>query len=100
MFWVLGFILVFVALMIPTLAVILNSDVVKSYFAGAESIKLGEVIERIRAIEDEMSMMAGEIEALKDETKFVQRLLDGPERAQSQMLPPPSEIPEESPSER
>jgi len=66
--------------MIPTLAIVLNSPVVKGYFHGIDPIKLGEVIDRVRAIEDELSQMAGDIEALQDETKFVQRLLDDPER--------------------
>ncbi len=80
MFWVMGFLLVFVALMIPTLAIVLNSPVVKGYFQGTDPVKLGEVIDRVRAIEDELSQMAGEIEGLRDETRFVQRLLDDPDR--------------------
>jgi len=81
MFWVLGFLLVFVALLIPTLAIVLNSSVVKGYFHGTDQVKLGEVIDRVRALEDELAQMAGEIEALQDETHFVQRLLDNPDRA-------------------
>ncbi len=80
MFWVMGFLLVFVALMIPTLAIVLNSPVVKGYFHGTDPVKLGEVIDRVRAIEDEVGQMAQEIEALQDETKFVQQLLDDPTR--------------------
>jgi hypothetical protein len=83
MFWVMAFILLFVALMIPTLAIVLNSPVVKGYFHGTDPVKLGEVIDRIRAIEDELSQMAGEIETLRDETQFVQRLLDNPDRSGS-----------------
>ena len=92
MFWVMGFLLLFVALMIPTLAIVLNSPVVKGYFHGTDPIKLGEVIDRIRAIEDEISQMAGEIEALQDETRFVQRLLDDPERREptGRIAPPDS----------
>jgi hypothetical protein len=91
MFWVMGFLLVFVALMIPTLAIVLNSPVVKGYFHGTDPVKLGEVIDRVRAIEDEISQMAGEIEALQDETRFVQRLLDDPRRGESEKrLAPPN----------
>ena len=75
-----GFLLVFIALMIPTLAIVLNSPVVKGYFQGTDPIKLGEVIDRVRAIEDELSQMAGDIEALQDETQFVQRLLGNADR--------------------
>lgn len=90
MFWVMGFILIFVALLIPTLAIILNSPVVKGYFHGTDPIKLGEVIDRVRAIEDELSQMAGEIETLQDETKFVQRLLDDRKNNEEQRrIPPP-----------
>lgn len=98
MFWVLGFILVFVALMIPTLAIVLNSPVVKGYFHGTDPVKLGEVIDRVRAIEDELSQMAGDIEALQSETQFVQRLLDDPERGeQKKQLTPPDSPPGISP---
>lgn len=83
MFWVIGILLVFVALMIPTLAIVLNSPVVKWYFYGTEPVKLGEVMERVRAVEDELSQLAGEIEALKDETRFVAQLLDDPGRTGS-----------------
>jgi hypothetical protein len=92
MFWVMGFLLVFVALMIPTLAIVLNSPVVKGYFRGTDPVKLGEVIDRVRAIEDELSQMANDIEALRNETQFVQRLLndhDGGE-TRKQVAPPDS----------
>ncbi len=93
-----GFILVFVALMIPTLAIVLNSPVVKGYFHGTDPVKLGEVIDRVRAIEDELSQMAGDIEALQSETQFVQRLLDDPERGeQEKQLTSPDSPPGTSP---
>ncbi|MFC1639595.1 hypothetical protein ACFL3B_02390 [Gemmatimonadota bacterium] len=93
MFWVMGFLLVFVALMIPTLAIVLNSPVVKGYFHGTDPVKLGEVIDRVRAIEDELAQMAGDIEALQDETKFVQRLLDDPDPGQLKKRIAPPEFP-------
>ena len=93
MFWVMGFLLVFIALMIPTLAIVLNSPVVKGYFHGTDPVKLGEVIDRVRAIEDELSEMAGDIEALQDETQFVQRLLDDPDRGELKKRIAPPESP-------
>ena len=93
MFWVMGFLLVFVALMIPTLAIVLNSPVVKGYFHGTDPVKLGEVIDRVRAIEDELSQMAGDIEALQDETHFVQRLLENPDRGELKKRIAPPESP-------
>jgi len=100
MFWVMGFLLLFVALMIPTLAIVLNSPVVKGYFQGTDPIKLGEVIDRVRAIEDELSQMAGEIEALQDETRFVQRLLDDPDRGELKKRIGPPESPTETSPEQ
>lgn len=99
MFWVMAFILLFVALMIPTLAIVLNSPVVKGYFHGTDPVKLGEVIDRIRAIEDELSQMAGEIETLQDETKFVQRLLDDPDRNEQRRQIAPPDFPPGTSSE-
>lgn len=80
--------------MIPTLAIVLNSPVVKGYFHGTDPVKLGEVIDRIRAIEDELSQMASDIEALQSETQFVQRLLDDPNRSthRRQLSPPDSPV--------
>ena len=93
-----GFLLLFVALMIPTLAIVLNSSVVKGYFHGTDPVKLGEVINRIRAIEDELSQMASDIEALQSETEFVQRLLDDPDRrVNRRKLAPPDTPPGNSP---
>ena len=98
MFWVMGFLLVFVALMIPTLAIVLNSPVVKGYFHGTDPVKLGEVIDRVRAIEDELSQMASDIEALQDETRFVQHLLEDPDRRElNKRIAPPQTHPESSP---
>ena len=98
MFWVMGFLLVIVALMIPTLAIVLNSPVVKGYFHGTDPVKLGEVIDRVRAIEDELSQMAGDIEALQDETRFVQRLLDDPDRGdRNKRITPTKTHPDSSP---
>ncbi len=89
-----GFLLLFIALMIPTLAIVLNSPVVKGYFHGTDPVKLGEVIDRIRAIEDELSQMAGDIEALQSETEFVQRLLDDRDRRDmGRKLAPPDTPP-------
>ena len=100
MFWVMGFLLVFVALMIPTLAIVLNSPVVKGYFHGTDPVKLGEVIDRVRAIEDELSQMAGDIEALRDETRFVQNLLDDPNRGVNKgRIAPPGPLPDISPEQ-
>jgi hypothetical protein len=69
---------------------VLNSPVVKGYFHGTDPVKLGEVIDRIRAIEDELSQMASDIEVLQSETEFVQRLLEDPDRRdmRRQLAPP------------
>lgn len=80
MFWLMAFILLFVALMIPALAIVLNSPAVKGYFHGTDPVRLGEVMDRVRAIEDELSQMAGDIDALREETEFMQRLLADPDR--------------------
>jgi hypothetical protein len=98
MFWVMGFVLLFVALMIPMLAIVLNSPVVKGYFHGTDPVKLGEVIDRVRAIEDELSQMASDIEELQNETEFVQRLLEDPSRGGNRpQLAPPDSSPGPSP---
>ena len=91
MLWALLLVL-FVALLIPILAIVLDSPVARNLSHSSESVRLGEVMDRVRALEDEVHAMGREIESLQEETQFVQRLLDNPDRQEhpKQISPPES----------
>ncbi len=78
MFWILGFVLLLIALMIPILAIVLDSPVARNFIRGADSAQLGEIVRRLETLETEMSNLEHSLEALRDETQFVKRLLRPP----------------------
>ena len=82
MFWVLGFLLLFMALLIPILAIVLDSPVARNLFR-ADSGTLNEITDRIRGLEDEVAQLSQSVEELREETQFVQRLLKEPESPDS-----------------
>ncbi|MDH3495428.1 MAG: cell division protein ZapB [Gemmatimonadota bacterium] len=91
MIWVIGFLILIVFLMIPILAIVLDSPVLHRLAESRRSTALddGEVEEfkkRLGVLEDEVADLGQALESLKEETQFIQRLLesgDGPPR-----LPP------------
>ncbi|UCG85167.1 MAG: hypothetical protein JSW71_14655 [Gemmatimonadota bacterium] len=88
MFWALGFLILFVALLIPILAIVLDSPVARNFFR-ADPGTVNELMERVRGLEDEVAQLTQSIEDLREETRFVQRLLDHPDDPDSiKKLPP------------
>jgi hypothetical protein len=89
MFWALGFLILFVALLIPILAIVLDSPVARNFFR-ADTGTINELVERVRSLEDEVGQLNQSIEDLREETRFVQRLLDKPNDSNSiEKLSPP-----------
>jgi hypothetical protein len=91
MFWILGFVLLFIALMIPILAIVLDSPVARTFVRGGDTAKLDDVVRRIETLETEMSSLEHSLETLRDETQFVQRLLRNPDGSDPQEQPSPPE---------
>ena len=91
MFWAIGF-LVLIALLIPILAIVVDAPVTRHFFHGSEPAKSDELFKRMQVIEDEVADLARQIEELRDETQFVQRLLKNPEETDppKQLSPPES----------
>jgi hypothetical protein len=90
------FFLILVALMIPLVAVILDSHIGR---ALAESISRGstarpiderETTKRLTALENEVERLSKEVLRLEDETVFLHRLLESKPSAKGQ-LPPSSD---------
>jgi hypothetical protein len=92
MFWALGiFLLLLIALLIPILAIVLDSPVARNLFRGTDPTGLQELIDRVQSLEGEVENLGRVVEAQQEETRFVQRLLENPERRR------PSSEPSESP---
>ena len=90
MFWILGFLLLVIALMIPILAIVLDSPVARNLVRGGDPAKMDDVLRRLETLETEVSNLEHSLDSLKEETRFVQRLLqDGGEPNSDRQLPNP-----------
>lgn len=89
--WALGFILVLIALMIPLLAIVLDSPVARNFFRGMDQRELDEMIRRVQGLEDEVAQLGTAVEELREESQFVRKLLEKPDKPDSPGLPSPPE---------
>lgn len=92
MWMVLGFLVLFVALMIPILAIVLDSPAVRNLMESrhkAHPGRLDELSGKVSLLEEQVDEMARTVESLKEETHFLQRLLENPERRSPGQIPPP-----------
>jgi hypothetical protein len=89
-----GWIVVILALMIPLIAVVLDSPLGKaladyvSRLGSASSFPEGQVTQRVAALETEVDRLSGEVHRLEEETVFLHRLLEA-KPGQNPELPPP-----------
>lgn len=75
--------LVFVALMIPIVAILVDSPLGRSIArrlegGGAPSGELGELHRKVDLLEGEVEELHRSLSGMKDELQFVQRLLEKP----------------------
>ena len=93
MFWVIGFAILFVALMIPILAIVLDSPALKHLFESRKASapgEMGDLAKKVALLEDQVDDLSRSLEGLKEEQQFLHQLLENPERARpSKQLPPP-----------
>ncbi len=95
MFWVIGFLVLLVALLIPILAIVLDAPAFRHllerrYSAETGSQGLKELTGRVTQLEDDLEDLGRSVQALKDETQFLQQLLENPEhRPSPRSLTPP-----------
>jgi hypothetical protein len=72
----LGYVIV-LALLIPLIAVVLDSHLGRALAARLERDRVGGALaERVAALEGEVDRLAAEVQRLQDETDFLQRLLE------------------------
>ena len=93
MIWLVGFLILFVALMIPILAIVLDSPAIKHLFESRRGSAPGEVealSKKVDLLEDQVDDLTRSLEGLKEEQQFLHQLLENPERGpSSKRLPPP-----------
>jgi hypothetical protein len=94
MFWVIGFLVLLVALLIPILAIVLDAPVLRNVFerrfGPAQTPEVEALHRKVTLLEDEVDDLGRAVQTLKEETQFLQRLLEDGEQRSSQRLPPPS----------
>jgi predicted nucleic acid-binding Zn-ribbon protein len=93
MIWAIGFLILLVALLIPILAIVLDSPAVRQVFerrAGSATREIQELAEKVRLLEDQIEDLSRSLESLKEETEFLQRLLENPEQRPAQRSLPTS----------
>jgi hypothetical protein len=92
MLWVIGFIILLVALMIPILAIVLDSPAVRKVLEsrqGADAGRVAELSHKVAMLEDQVDDLTRVVDGMKEEQAFLHRLLENPERqAPSKRLPP------------
>lgn len=86
---------IFVALMIPLTAVVLDSPVVRAWVermhgGGADApADVKELDKKVRVLEAELEAMARQLVQLQEEHQFLQRLLEDPAHRQDAAKPLP-----------
>ncbi len=95
MIWVIGSLVLLVGLLIPILAIVLDAPAMRHLLErrfGPETTPQGlkELTGRVAQLEDDLEELSRSVEGLKDETQFLQQLLQNPEhRPSPRSLTPP-----------
>jgi len=94
MFWAIGFLVLLVALLIPILAIVLDAPAMRHLLErrfGDQTANrdLKELSGRVAQLEDDLEEMGRSVQTLKDETQFLQHLLENPEQRKSLTPPKP-----------
>ena len=101
MFWVIGSLVLLVALLIPILAIVLDAPALRHFLerryggeagAGAGPRELKELAGKVNRLEDDLDDLGRSVQALREETQFLQQLLENPEQrpAPKSLTPPKS----------
>ncbi len=94
MLWAIGFLVLVVFLAIPILAIVLDSPVLNRFVESRRGgqIPPGEVEDlrkRLGVLEDEVGDLSTSVQTLRDETQFLQRLLESAEEKSARLPPAP-----------
>ena len=81
LFWVLGFFILLIVAMVPILSIVLDSPAVRRVLeARQDTSKFDALSTRVQTLEDEIDALARGVEGLREENKFLQRMLENPDR--------------------
>ena len=79
LFWVLGFFILLIVALVPILSIVLDSPAMRRIIdARADAAKLEALSNRVQTLESEVSLLERGVEGLKEENKFLQKLLEKP----------------------
>ena len=81
LFWVLGFFILLIVAMVPILSIVLDSPAVRRVLeARQDTTKFDALVTRVQTLEDEIATLERGVEGLREENKFLQRMLENPDR--------------------
>lgn len=89
--WIVAVIILLVALMIPILAIVMDSPVLRHLVESRHGLKPGQMEDlsrKVSALEDQVDDLARAIEGIKEEQQFLHQLLENPDRQAAKRLPP------------
>jgi hypothetical protein len=96
MFWVIGFLVLLVALLIPILAIVLDAPALRHLlerrFGTADMKELRDLAGKVARLEDDLDDLGRSVQTLREETQFLQQMLENPEQrpAPKTLTPPKS----------
>jgi hypothetical protein len=96
MFWVIGFLVLLVALLIPILAIVLDAPALRHLlerrFGTGDMRELRDLAGKVTRLEDDLDDLGRSVQALREETQFLQQMLENPEQrpAPKSLTPPKS----------
>jgi hypothetical protein len=96
MFWAVGFLILFIVALIPILSIVLDSPAGRRMLESrvGDTTKVDELTKKVLVLEDEVHELTRGLESLREETEFMQRLLENPENRQAaRRLAPPDHTP-------
>jgi hypothetical protein len=91
MLWATVFLILFVALMIPILAIVLDAPVLRNLMESRHGVEPGKVADldrKVALLEDQVDDLGRAVESLKEENQFLHQLLENPARPEPRQLPP------------
>jgi hypothetical protein len=93
MLWVIGFLVLVVFLAIPILAIVLDSPALNRFVESRRGDQISasdleDLRKRLGVLEDEVGDLSTSLQTLRDETQFLQRLLESAEEKPTRLPPP------------
>ncbi len=84
--WTIGLLVILVALTIPLLAIVLDSSAIRTFLEARQGRRgIDKNLHgKVEALEEEVQELQHAFKTLREETQFIQRLLENPAHRESQ----------------